>query len=386
MDSGTELFIDALRGIAALMVLVSHSVDLGISRVYGWGLDENPPFWRAMRATLGTGEYWVWCFFVLSGFCIHLSIAHAQREGRFRFLPYALARVTRIYPLYLLGFLLAILTYKLVPALGGYDGHVPARQFWATLLNLQIFTNTFPGYMQSWSLSCEMIYYAAWPSLLWLTSGRALGALKMGMIGSFALSTGIFVLWVLFHSLEDRAVVDGLWTSAALFLLWLSGAGLAISWKSVSESTTVRRWFSGMAIFVTAVGLLAVMRYQQYPSWTTHVAAWVAMPGLVLLIAGGRHFKLDGASKRVRSACAWLGLFSYPCYILHYQMLLLSDHWLEPLLPEVLVTQPLLRAFIGILIVLPLLMLIGPALEKFFMKWRSQLLRSYGTRSVVFES
>lgn len=137
---------------------------------------------------------------------------------------------------------------------------------------------------------------------------------------------------------------------------------------------------------MSAVGLLAVMRYQQYPSWTTHVAAWVAMPGLVMLIAGGRHFKLAGASKRVRSVCVWLGLFSYPCYILHYQMLLLLDHFAEPLLPHFLVTQPLLRAVIGIIVILPLLMVIGPALEKFFMRWRSHFLRSYGTRSLVVES
>lgn len=386
MDSATELFIDALRGIAALMVLMSHSVDLAISRVYGWELGDNPPFWRGVRATLGTGEYWVWCFFVLSGFCIHVSIARAQREGRFRFMPYAFARVSRIYPLYLLGFLLAVITYKFVPDLGGYDGHVPVRQFWATLLNLQIFTNTFPGFLQSWSLSCEMIYYAAWPALLFLTSGRVTRALKMGILGSFVLSAGILVLWEVFHSLENRASVDGIWTSAALFILWLSGAGLAVSWKTLSEATTRRRWYAGIAVIVTAVSLLAVMRYQQYPSWTTHVAAWVAMPGLVLLIAGGRHFKLAGASKRVRSVCVWLGLFSYPCYILHYQMLLLSDHWIEPLLPYFLLTQPLLRAVIGIVVILPLLMVIGPALEKFFMRWRSHFLRSYGTRSVSVES
>jgi peptidoglycan/LPS O-acetylase OafA/YrhL len=128
------------------------------------------------------------------------------------------------------------------------------------------------------------------------------------------------------------------------------------------------------------------MRYQQYPSWTTHVGAWVAMPGLVLLIAGARHLRLNHASLRVQSVCRWLGLFSYPCYILHDQILHLSNHYMEPLLPEFMVTQPLVRAFLCILLTLPLLMLIGPTLEKFFMAWRTRLLSGYGARRVIVKS
>jgi len=381
VDAGTELFIDALRGVAALMVLLSHAVDLSISRVFGWEFGENPPFWRAVRSTLGTGEYWVWCFFVLSGFCIHLSIARALREGRFRFVPYALARVTRIYPLFLLGFLLAIITYELVPDLGGYDGHRPVRQFWATLMSLHILTNHFPGFAQSWSLSCEMIYYAAWPALLWVANGRVKSALKTGIVASLAMSLGIFILWEAFHILEDRAAVDGIWTLAVLFILWLAGAGLAISWNDIAAATTVRKWRTGMAIILTAVVLLAVMRYQQYPSWTTHVAAWLAMPGMVLLIAGGRHFRLHLSSARVQSACRWLGLFSYPCYILHDQMLSLVDHYMSPLLPVSAASQPLVRAVLCIAVILPPLMLVGPFLEKFFMDWRRRLLSGFSGRT-----
>jgi peptidoglycan/LPS O-acetylase OafA/YrhL len=380
VDSSTELFIDALRGIAALMVLLSHSVDLAISQVHGWEFGENPPFWRAVRATLGTGEYWVWCFFVLSGFCIHLSIARSLREGRFRFFPYALARVSRIYPLYLIGLALAIVTYELVPDLGGYDGHVPVRQFWASLMSLQILTNTFPGFAQSWSLSCEMIYYAIWPALLWVAKGSESKALKTGFFGSFVLAAGIFILWEVYHTLEGRASVDGVWTLAVLFILWLAGAGLSISWDTLSAATTLRRWHAGMGIVLAAVGLLAVMRYQQYPSWTTHVAAWTAMPGMVLIIAGARHFRLNSAPEWAQSACRWLGLFSYPCYILHDQLLLLLDHYVEPLLPAYVLTQPILRAGLYIAIIVPPLMLAGPSMERYFMSWRARWLRGWSTR------
>lgn len=363
------------------MVLLSHAVDLSISRVFGWEFGENPPIWRAVRSTLGTGEHWVWCFFVLSGYCIHLSITRALREGRFRFMPYALARVTRIYPLFLLGFVLAIITYHFVPDIGGYDGHRPDRQFWATLMSLHILTNSFPGFAQSWSLSCEMIYYAAWPALLWLAGGQAKGALRTGLLASLVLSVGIFILWEGFQLLEDRAVVDGIWTLAVLFVLWLAGAGLAISWSEISASTTERRWRAGMAIILTAVVLLAVIRYLRYPQWTTHMVAWLAMPGMVLLIAGGRHFRLHLKSVRIQSTCRWLGLFSYPCYILHQQMLSLVDHYMAPFLSVSVASQPLIRAVICIAIILPPLVLVGPFLEKVFMEWRKRFLSGVDQRT-----
>jgi peptidoglycan/LPS O-acetylase OafA/YrhL len=374
VDPGTELFIDALRGIAALMVLFSHAVDLAISQVYGWQFAENPPFWRAVRAVLGTGEHWVWAFFVLSGFCIHLSIARSLREGRFRFMPYALARVTRIYPLYLLGFVLALIAYAVVPDLGGFDGHRPVREFWATLVSLQIFTNTFPGFQPSWSLSCEMIYYAVWPILLWVASGKEKRAVGVGLVASLLVAGTVLVMWNVFHVMEGRAFVDGIWTLSALLILWLAGAGLAVGWGPLSAAVTMRRWLGGLAVFATSAILLFTLRYQQYPHWSTHLAAWVAMPGIVLIIAGARFSRFDQAAPWVGVACRWLGLFSYPCYILHDQMLAITNYLMAPLLPEAWAAQPGVRVILYLVLVLPPLMLVGPALERRLMGWRSRVL------------
>jgi peptidoglycan/LPS O-acetylase OafA/YrhL len=375
VDGGTELFIDALRGVAALMVLLSHAVDLAISQVHGWEFGENPPVWRAVRATVGTGEHWVWCFFVLSGFCIHLSIARALREGRFRLGPYALARVTRIYPLYLLGLGLALAAYLVVPDLGGFDGHKPVREFWATLLSLQIFTNSFPGFQQSWSLSCEMIYYGVWPMLLWMAGGREKRAFRAGMAASLTVAGGVLVMWTVFHRMEDRAFVDGIWSVSALFVLWLAGAGLAAGWGPIAEPVTRRRWHAGLAVLAAATVLLYAVRYLEYPHWSTHLVSWAAMPGIVLMIAGARHAGLAAAPARVATGCRWLGLFSYPCYILHDQMLALVNHLTEPLLPEAWAGQPMARVAVYLAVILPPLALAGPALERFFMGWRTRLLR-----------
>ncbi len=383
VDAGTELLIDALRGIAALMVFGTHAMDLAISQVHGWDLGENPPFWRFIRAVFGTGEHWVWCFFVISGFCIHLSIARSVRENRFQLGSYALARITRIYPLYLAGFALAILTWWLVPHIGGFDGHLPARETVATLFSLQIFTNAFPSYEASWSLSCEMIFYGVWPALLLVAGLRERRALYLGMVGTLLVAAVILVLWSRFDAFQGRAFVDGFWTLSVLFVLWLAGAWLAADWAVVSKRVTFRLWITGVVSFAVAVAFLFTLRYLQYPPWSVHAASWGALPGIVILIAGARHARLEAVPEKIKSACRWLGQLSYPCYVLHVQLLHLADAWLCPLLPESLAAMPLVRAALYAIAVLPPLLLLGPPLERALMSWRARVLRGAPVRAVA---
>jgi peptidoglycan/LPS O-acetylase OafA/YrhL len=383
VDPGTELFIDALRGVAALLVFAAHAFDLAISRVHGWSFGENPAFWRVIRTVFGTGEQWVWCFFVISGFCIHLSIARGLRQGRFRVMPYILARMTRIYPLFLAGLALAVVTYLVVPRIGGFDGPAPERQFWATLLSLQIFTNTFPSYEASWSLSCEMIFYAAWPALLLVARLSARPAYWIGMIGSLLAVAAILILWSRYRELEGRAFVGGIFTLSALFPLWLCGAWLAAEWDRLSSRVTRRLWLGGMAGLAAAMAFLWVLRYQQFPVWSVLVCSWIALPGIFLLIAGARHARLDAAPEQVRAACRWLGQLSYPCYVLHVQLQLLVDHFVVALLPELWAAMPMVRVAVYFAVILPPLALMGPPLERVLMAWRASLIKAAGLRSAV---
>ncbi len=68
LDEDTETFIDALRGLAALGVLVTHAVDIGIAGVYGNDLLATPLPWRWARASIGHGGFMVWCFLFYPGF------------------------------------------------------------------------------------------------------------------------------------------------------------------------------------------------------------------------------------------------------------------------------------------------------------------------------
>lgn len=372
-DEDSELMIDAVRGIAALLVLVTHSFDIAVADVFGWDFANNPVAWRWARASAGHGGYWVWCFFIISGLCIHQSIARSVASGTFDWRRYALARVTRIYPLFLLGLTIAVAPWLLHDDWGGGSVATPWRQFFASLFSLQIFTTSFPGFETSWSLSCEMLYYAAWPLILLALRGRASTAAYLAIAGSFVILTGIFVTWRIFHRLEHSAAVDGLWTVAVLFPVWVCGAWLASRWHRVAPRITRPLWLGSIALCALAEVLLVVLKFHQFPGWMVHLASWASIPGLLIFLAGARHARLSRFA-RARPVCRWLGQFSYPCYVLHLQLLLILNHFLMPLLPKSITTQPLFDFLLLLLPMVTLLALTGPPLERYLMRWRSRVL------------
>jgi len=195
LDKDGEMLIDALRGIAALMVLFCHAFELACSEIHGWDPDKASGMWRFARASLGNGDFWVWCFFVISGLCIHRSISRTIREESFSWQRYALARVTRIYPLFLVGLALAMVPWLmgLEFANDGTPNSAPWPQLGATLLNLQIFTATFPNFGPSWSITCEVVYYALWPLALIQMRGQATRAAMSVLMGAMMGVSAIFL-------------------------------------------------------------------------------------------------------------------------------------------------------------------------------------------------
>lgn len=381
-DDDSELMIDAVRGVAALLVLVTHAFDLAVVDVFGWESARSPEGWRWARASAGHGGYWVWCFFMISGLCIHRSIARSVAAGTFGMGRYMLARVTRIYPLFLLGLAVAVVAWELHEDWGGAPDASPWRQMLASLFSLQIITTPFPGFETSWSLSCEMLYYLAWPALLVPMRGRVSAAAFVSVAGSLLTLTAILVTWRVLHRFEHSAAVDGVWTVAVLFPVWVCGAWLAGHWAAASARVTARLWLISIALCLLAEGLLVILKFYLFPGWSVHLASWASIPGLFIFLAGARHARLS-AYALSRPVCRWLGQFSYPCYILHMQVLLIWNHILVSMLPKFIATHPLLDFLILVVPVFALLALTGPPLERRLMRWRSHLLARPATLSAT---
>lgn len=378
LDEDSELLIDALRGIAAIAVLVTHAFDIGIAGVYGWDLAATPEGWRWARATIGHGGYWVWCFFVISGLCIHRSIARSLADGSFRWGRYLLARVTRLYPLFLIGLALAVVGWAVTEGAGGGFARVPWPQIGASLFMMQILTATVPTFQASWSLSNEMAYYVVWPASLSLAGRNGRRAFLVSLAAMLAVLAGIMVLWKLLHRAEQSCFIGGVWAVAVLYPVWVVGAWLAMNWEAVQARVTRRIWLASIVLCLVSESLLAVLKFKGYPSWSIHMAGWSSIPGLVLLLAGARHARLS-ARGWARPVSRWLGQLSYPCYVLHLQLLFMLDHWMFGRAGDGWSQQPIVRSLLLLAPVFLLLAWLGPRVERRLMAWRARVIASART-------
>ena len=142
-------FIDAIRGIAACLVLLQHSL-------YQSGLLGDPadgdltgfiPNW------LELGETGVVAFFLVSGFVIPLTLERTRNFGLFW-----IHRALRIYPLYVTVFIVTIIVTE-----GG--GIHSLRGWLLDGLSHIFFSQEYLGQENfvggSWTLSLEMVWYIA---------------------------------------------------------------------------------------------------------------------------------------------------------------------------------------------------------------------------------
>ena len=142
MESQARLAeLDALRGIAVLMVLAFH---------YTTRLGELVP--GAAWGGFAFGEYGVHLFFVISGFVIIMTLDRSERPADF-----LVARFSRLYPAYWTG--IAVTSLFLWLAAGPFEPPA-ARQIAVNFSMVQGFFNVPAVDGVYWTLEVELLFYA----------------------------------------------------------------------------------------------------------------------------------------------------------------------------------------------------------------------------------
>jgi len=224
--------LDGWRGIAVLMVLVSHFLPGYL----------HHPSWEQW---LNLGQHGVQIFFVLSGYLI---TGNLLREGKIHLGRFYTRRFFRLMP--------AAWTYLLFLGLLNVFTHIKAlgTDLWACLF---FFRNYIPETVSNtctehfWTLSLEEQFYLAWPPILFLLGRRR----AAWVAGGLTAALGIYKWWAwsrphsffLFQHTEMRA--DGL----------LVGCLLAL----VLERDSVRSWLTQHAR-VVFWGCLIVLGWDFY--------------------------------------------------------------------------------------------------------------------------
>jgi peptidoglycan/LPS O-acetylase OafA/YrhL len=323
---GRVRFMDAGRGIAALLVL-EHHIMVYFGERAGEVLGASTIHVLQFVSELNGAA--VQFFFFLSGWAIYLALDQVRdSRGRIDWRLFAWHRGRRILPLYWIALLLSWALF--VPAgqpnessLMNLVGNLAFLQ--TPLVNSRGWFVPYAGNGPLWSLAYEAWYYAATPILCFavlsaanlksmLAPGLVLGALAISIV-ALAINQLVFfplavyaVLWPLWVAGFAFGATRGkLFEEGLLLLLAVSACVAIYVVHALVGSDSLRTLADGLA--VVALAILAIMATSRFPDRAGHAASSNKVGDVAAILS------------RPVGIFVFLGSGSYALYVLHYPVL-----------------------------------------------------------------
>ncbi|GAA2230167.1 hypothetical protein GCM10010430_07730 [Kitasatospora cystarginea] len=347
-------WLDALRGVAALLVAIHH-----------FGLIHLIPYGGTINREFDLGIYAVMLFFLVSGYIVPASL---ERRGDVR--GFWIGRIFRIYPLLVVVVTAALLILPRAHSAVPDAAHqTPVRFAVANGLLLHEMLNVPSALGAMWTLCYEMVFYffvgalfvqnrhrlsapiavgfAALALLLGGTVSPAMITTDDGSTRNTVAATAVVMVAGLVCVLTGRdtlvrigSLVLGALGAVLLFLnarstffesmtiLATMFAGTVI--HRIERGRISRRWGLACCGSVLLCGVLVGYLYNHgdavYRTWTTswvgfslpYAAAWATF-GLGMLLR----------NRSFPRVLTWLGAISYSVYVVHLPVLQ-AVHWLLP--------------------------------------------------------
>ncbi len=289
MDRNRLQFLDALRGVAVLLVVLSH---------FGEGHSE---FLRDLiSSTFQFGQAGVSLFFLISGHIIPRSINGASSLGVFWG-----HRIMRLYPIYWVSIAVAVLmsaagVFDLPKGAGSVDVLV-------NLTMLQGFVGVSNLIGVFWSLKFEMAFYALMTIFVFLGWNRWPSRI-------YAAWTTCILVIALASVLTPRLFPYGLFHVELMLLGWLLG-----EWHSGKGSVDSKTAFLGVLAGLVVATLCAYATFgvriaagvKGWPTFLPMVTAWIS--AMVVFMAA----LIFSNRMRAPGWLARIGVISYSIYLLH---------------------------------------------------------------------
>jgi peptidoglycan/LPS O-acetylase OafA/YrhL len=340
-SGGRLASIDALRGLAALGVVLYHT----IGRL-DTPLPQNLLKWPIgfLHSITSFGYVGVFLFFVISGFCIHLQWAKAKARGQsleIKFGAFWKRRFRRLYPAYLIALSLYLgLTASTVGI------KVTSSWVYDVVMHLFMLHNLDPNTAYSingvfWTLAIEEQLYLAYFLLLFLRKrwgwGPTLLVCAAARVGWFFFSHGVWVVFGIGVPVPEAA--------ASHWLTWALGA---ISVEAAFGLIKLPRWTRNLWLGVGFI-LLAAAISQVFPVTNKdgfiHRFCWLVLHpawGLGFFIVVNRAFEAEkkwrvvALEPRIIKLLAAVGVFSYSLYLIHSLVIMESWRFAPPGWPEMI--------------------------------------------------
>ncbi|MBA3572347.1 MAG: acyltransferase [Pyrinomonadaceae bacterium] len=353
---GRMLTLDAMRGVAALAVVMYHALAVAPqTALSGWQ-------WWLPQVTAYMVHFayaGIYLFFVISGFCIHLYWAKARATGVekpvIHFFLFLKRRVRRLYPPYLaaLALYLCYLAYKIpVKVTGFYLWDVGLHLF--MLHNLDARTAyTINGAF--WTLAIEEQLYLAYFLLLFLR-------IRYGWGRTLLLCVAARIGWLIMSRYLTQSFGIAIPVNEAAASYWFIWALGALSVEAALGVTKLPGWCYRISLacvaLVCAMCLTQVLPMVDDMTWV-HDVGWLVMHpawgfGFFILVnnsvAAEQRWRLKSSrAPRLITALASIGLISYSLYLIH-SLVLMHWYWfgftrLHILTISLLIMTPLSVAF-----------------------------------------
>jgi peptidoglycan/LPS O-acetylase OafA/YrhL len=268
----TRLYqLDALRGIAAMMVVFYHYIYL-YDKQYGHSFDV--PGW------INLGQTGVHLFFIISGFVIFWTLRRANRPMDFVF-----SRFSRLYPAFWAALLI---TFTFTSLIGPLDRAVSWEAFAANLTMFQ----GFLGYRHIdgvyWTLTIELAFYIL--------------AFTVLLSGLLVFADYICLFWLATSFGQALSGADfGILEQALLLkynLFFVTGISFYRIWSKEARKVPI-----------VCVILSILLAYFRFPiEIAIVISIWIGTFSLV--IAGRLHWLSQ-------KSLIWLGSVSYSLYLIH---------------------------------------------------------------------
>lgn len=296
--------LDGLRGVVAMIVVLFHT----------------PP---ALRPWLSSFDGWlaVDLFFCLSGFVIAYSYEKRLREGM-KLTDFVVTRIIRLYPLYLLGLVIGVLS-SISSLHNGRLSGVPRRDFVVTCVTGLFIVPyasgrwpirySFPLNVPSWSLFYELV------ANYLFALGLRLRIAKTTLLASIAIVC--FSIWMTCARRSGIGLHVG-------YMFDSVGLGFARIGVSFAVGILVFRYFANqravgdstkllwpIGLLIATIGLLLWPFSVASSLWYQSGVIIGAFP--LVVYWGARTVVPD----RLIKACVFLGNLSFPLYIVHSPLL-----------------------------------------------------------------
>jgi peptidoglycan/LPS O-acetylase OafA/YrhL len=302
---------------ALLLVLVYH----GAGGIYLSYIDVFP-----LSPILRSAPTAVSYLYVLSGFV--MSLVYFRPQENFEIAKYWTARIVRIYPLYIISFMLVC--YYYLDALA----RIKPQKILANIFVLQAW---WPPYAQSfnyasWSMTVEFFFYAVFPFfVLWAYRQPVRRTLWVAIIFWIISQTINFVLWIGYYPAQELFIVYNPIFHLSSFILGVAGGAWFIQDARKQQVDQKVNLFilAGSLLIIAIYTIVSATYLQLQMPYDLQPMTGLLAPFFVLFIST---LALDQTRLSKILSHRWLvalGETSFALYILHVPVIWLYERALH---------------------------------------------------------